>query len=68
MTCKLNKAIASSGLATKGGIAEFLTCVGLSFGFGFVLDGDPVGLGSARHVNIKISWLGASEGSPSEHL
>ena len=53
MISKLNNAIASSGLAAKGGVAEALTCVGfeLSFGLGLVLDGDPVGLGSARHVN-----------------
>ena len=68
MISKLNTAIASAGLAAKGCIAESLTCVGLSIGFGFDLDGDPMGLGSARHVNSMISWLAASAGRSSEHL
>ena len=70
MMSKLNNAIASSGLAAKGGTPEALTCVSfeLSFGLGFILDGDPVGLGSARHVNSMTSWPGASAGRSSEHL
>ena len=48
MTLILNKAIASAGDDTKGGLAESLAYIP------FMLECSPIGFGSALHVNIQI--------------